>query len=562
MIARPTWERPLRRRLAKTLDRRGITHGWIRENAALLTIWLIVLAVLMTAGEHKLGPAGGSTGIATASGVAGVFLAFCLRSRWRDQAWLTEWTPACHAVARRIQTREILGLLSPLAISVFATSAGMAGLSAATGMVEALGAASLAMATGFLLCGGRFSERILWASGIWSAACGILSPWLLDDRSDFPQRIVDSAAAGWLPVQPWSLIHHASRTGMLQGLLLAAALAISLRDWRRSWQDRSCVPAALAFRELVVPEEPPGALEDAVTVEDPGEPDEEQRAMIRKQVAFHWFGLAGYLPDRPMPRLDRWIWRWLTPRQRLISTLGSHDAFGWFARTRWSILSLGGLAALSALPRLAMRQADFGAVFDEHAFWLPVAMIALFSVAVMFGWPASRSRFQPWLDLMDAPGIGRFPAMAMLPVCPSEWMRAAAKEWTARALWISIFWTIPVLAWLPLLPAEGPIIFTLPAAPFLLHAGLFPLSAMHRLIRPVAGSVFSIHGITRTVPAFAAGLACATATLAAVVAMAAGLTTTGPAMLLVAATFGWFGLQLILDRCRNRCFDLRPVRQG
>ncbi len=558
MIGRPSWERPLRRRLAKALDRRGMPNGWFRENAGLLTVWVIVQGVLMIAGEERLGAAGGATGIAAACGLAGAFLASCLRARWLHQAWLVEWTPASHEVARRIQTREIVGQLSPFAIAVLAASAGIAAFSEATGVMAALGAAMLATTTGFLLSGGRLSHAVVCASGVWTAGYGLLSPWLLDEKGDMWERLVHGAAAGWLPVLPWSLVFHESRTGMLQGLLLACALAIALRDWWRSWQDRSRMPAAVAFRDLVTPLEEEKE-EAAAETADPGPSGEEQRAEIRKQVAFAWFGMAGYMPGQPMPWLDRWIWRWLTPRQRLISTLGSHDAFVWSAQTRWTVLSLAGLAALAWLPRLALRQADFGAWFDGHAFWLLVAIVALAAVAVMSGWPARRSRFQPWLDPMEAQGIGRFPGFAMLPVCPGEWMRAVTKEWTLRAAWVSLLWVLPVLAWVPLFAPDGGGPWWI-LVPFLIHASLFPLSAMNRLTRSVSGSVFSSHGFSRTVPAVIAGFACVAAMLAAIAAAATGFAAAGLGLLLAAAALGGTGLWLILQRCKGMRLDLRPKR--
>lgn len=558
MITRPTWERPLRRRLSKALDRRGLPHGWLRENASLLTVWAIVQGVLMIAGEKQLGPAGGATGIAMAAGLAGAFLGFCVRSRWHHQAWLTEWTPASHEIARRIQTREVFGALAPIAVAVLAISGGIAAFSDSTGVIAALGAATLATTSGFLLSGGRISHALLCASGVWTGGYGLLSPWLLDEKGDMWERLVTGASLGWLPVLPWSIVYHESRTGTLQLMLLAVALAIALRDWWRSWQDRTHVPAAVAFRALVTPEAEE-TEEEAAEAADPRPSGEEQRAEIRKQVAFAWFGMAGYMPGQPMPRLDRWIWRWLTPRQRLISTLGSHDAFIWSAQTRWTFLSLAGLAALAWLPRLALRQADFGAWFDGHAFWLLIAIVALAAVAVMSGWPARRSRFQPWLEPMEAQGIGRFPGFAMLPVCPGEWIRAVAKEWTLRAAWVSLLWVLPVLAWVPLFAPDGGAAWWI-LVPFLIHASLFPLAVMNRLIRSVSGSVFSSHGFSRTVPAVIAGFACVTVSLAAIGAAATGFAAASLALLLAAAGFGGFGLRLILLRCKGMRLDLRPKR--
>lgn len=563
MIARPTWERPLRRRLHRKRERRALLPGWIKDQAGIMVIALVLFAVLAVDGEKLLGAGGGGTGIGVGAGLAGAFIGLCLRARWLDHGWLTEWTPASRLVARRIQTREIIPLVIPVVLAVMIFAAVAACFGSTTGIGEALAAAAVTMGSGFLLAGGRISMRILIASIIWTIGYCILSPWFLDDTARLTTRIVKGAVLGWLPVMPWSMPVHGAPAGALQWLVLGGALAISLREWWKSWHDGIAPPAGLA---LAAPAGGPetGEVAPGEEAEERPAPDEEQRKSIRQQVAFAWFGLAGYLPDSPMPWFDRLIWRWLAPRQRLISTLGSHDAFEWFAQTRWTVLSLALMAALGWLPQSARHRPEFGAWFDSHAFWFLVLFVALSAVAILSGWPSRRSRFQPWLEQMEAQGIGLFPAFALLPICPGEWLRAAAKEWTLRAAWVSLLWSLATATWVPASSFSGSAVPTLAALvlPWLLHAALFPLSAMNRLVNAVSGPAFRGHGFTRTVPSILAGILCLITTPSAVLALGTGYY--GVALLLgaLAAASGALSLWLTLRRCTGMRLDLKSKRVG
>ena len=565
MIARPSWERPLRRRLRQKLENRGQAIGWVKENTSLIAVWLVVQIVLMTEGEQQLGARGGATGIGIGAGIAGAFIALCLRSRWQHQAWLTEWTPASHAIVRRIQSRELLSLIAPIVNTVLLTSVGIAALSPATGVVDALAAAWFALLAGFLLAGGRISMGILFASAIGVAGYSLLSPWLLDHSARWITRFLHGAAAGWLPVLPWSNAVHGSPGGSLSWLAPGAALVISLREWRRSWTEAIAHPARLEFASRSDEE----CEEDDLIEDDPAsasqEPaTEDQRKQIRQQVAFGWFGMAGYFPHRPMPRIDRLIWRWLTPRERLISTLGSHDAFGWFAQTRWAAISLVIIAGLGWLARWTRQQAVAGPWIDVPAYAWIAAFAAPVAVTLISGWPARRSRFQLWLDPMAAQGIGRFPAFALLPISPGEWLRAAAKEWAVRSAWMAVLWTLAIAAALPAFSFEKSAA-TMTAwllLPWLLGASLFPLSGMNRLIRAVSGPFLRSHGFSRTVPAILTGILCPISACVAAIAFGTNYLPATLVALTVAIGSGWASLCLTLRRCCGMRLDLKPKPLG
>lgn len=561
MIARPSWERPLRRRLRQKLENRGHAIGWVKENTALIAVWLVVQIVLMTEGEQQLGARGGATGIGIGAGLAGAFIALCLRSRWQHQAWLTEWTPASHAIVRRIQSRELLSQIAPIANTVLLTSVGIAALSPATGVVDALAAAWFALLAGFLLAGGRISTGILFASAIGVAGYSLLSPWLLDNSARWMTRLLHGAAAAWLPVLPWSNVVHGSPGGSLSWLAPGAALVISLREWRRSWTTALAHPARLDFAAKSDEDyEAEEILEDNPESESQEPAAEDQRKLIRQQVAFGWFGMAGYLPHRPMPPVDRWIWRWLTPRERLISTLGSHDAFGWFAQTRWAAISLVIMAGLGWLARWTRQQAVAGSWIDVPAYAWIAAFAAPVAVTLISGWPARRSRFQLWLDPMAAQGISRFPAFALLPISPGEWLCAAAKEWFARSCWISLLCSLAIMVGFPGLVSgdAAPWSIGLVALPWLLFTALFPISAMNRLLRAVAGPATRAYGLGFSLLASLSAFLGLFPMALAILALGTGRYSAGLMSAMSGVAIGAFSLWMTLLRCKSMRLDLQP----
>lgn len=563
MIARPTWERPLRRRLREKREGRGRRPGWLREKAAMIFGGLVLFAVLTHLGAKLLGNGGGGTGAGILAGLIGAFLGMKLRACWLAHLWLPEWTPASRAVTRRLQTREVLPSLFRGVSAVLALSLAGSLLSRSAGGVEVMAAALLSMATGFLLAGGRFSMIALLASGASTIGYGILSKWLAGVDGDGWNRFVKASAQGWIPVMPWSLPHHGAAGGAVQWILLGGVLVLSLWEWWKCWQELESAPADLSHAAPTVTNEPDTAEErSGPESSEQAAVDEEQRRNIRQQVAFAWFGLAGYLPDRPMPRIDRLIWRWLTPRQRMISTLGSHEAFDWFARTKWAASALAVMSALAWLWKGLMERPGFrfSKWLDSHGYWGFVGVVALAAVAILNVWPSRGSRFKPWLELMEAQGIGHFPSFALLPICPGEWLRAAAKEWAVRSVWMAGLWTLAIATVLPAFSFAGSAAAAVAwlALPWLMAAALFPLSAMNRLVRAVSGPMLRSQGFSRTIPSILFAVLCPTASAAAALALGIAHFLVALALLSVAAVTGWASLALTLDRCRNMRFDLKP----
>lgn len=561
MMTRPAWERPLRRRLREKREGRGRLPGWLREKAAMMVAGFGLFAVLTHLGAKLLGNGGGGTGAGIVAGLVGTFLGMKLRASWLDHLWLPEWTPASRTVTRRIQTRETLPSLFRWASVVLALSLGGSLVSRSAGGAEVMAAALLSMTTGFLLAGGRFSMIALLASGASTIGYGILSKWLAGVDGDGWDRVVKAAAQGWIPVMPWSLPHHGAAGGAVQWILLGGVLVLSLWEWWKSWLELESAPAELSHAAPTVTNEPDTA-EERSGPESSEQPavDEDQRRNIRQQVAFAWFGLAGYLPDRPMPRIDRLIWRWLTPRQRMISTLGSHEAFDWFARTKWAASALAVMSGLAWLWKGLMERPGFSEWLDSHGYWGYVGLVALAAVAILNVWPSRGSRFKPWLEQMEAQGIGHFPSFALLPICPGEWLRSAAKEWAVRSAWMALLWTLAIAAALPAFSFEksATTIIAWLLLPWLLGAALFPLSSMNRLVRAVSGPMLRCQGFSRTIPSILFGVLCPTASAAAALALGVAEFLVALILLSVAAATGWISLALTLNRCRNMRFDLKP----
>lgn len=561
MIARPAWERPLRRRLRKLREGRGWLPGWLREQAGIIVAGFVLFAMLPIMGGRMLGEGGGGTGAGILAGLVGAVLGIKLRASWMYHLWLPEWTPANRPVTRRLQTREVLpSLLRAASVALALSLAGALAFSS-TGAGEVMTAAALSLTAGFLLSGGKISMVILLASGVWTIGYGILSKWLHGTGGDGWERVVKAAAQGWLPVLPWSLPHHFTTGGAVQWAVLGGALVISLGEWWKSWHEMETAPAGESIAAMAaVPA--PETKEEETGPETSGQTsfDEEQRKTIRQQVAFAWFGLAGYLPDGPMPVIDRLIWRWLTPRQRMISTLGSHDAFGWFARTKWTALSLALLVGMAWWSHMTSEQRGFSEWVGGPNHWGVVGLIGLTVYAILNVWPSRRSRFTPWLEWMEAQGIGHFPSFALLPICPGEWLRAAAKEWAVRAIWMAVLLTVAIAAVLPVFSlAESPAAAVgWLALPWLMAAALFPLSAMNRLVRAVSGPMLRSQGFSRTIPAILLGVLCPTATAAAALALGIAHFLIALLLMSIAAVTGWASLALTLNRCRNMRFDLRP----
>jgi hypothetical protein len=561
MIARPSWEKPLRRKLRKWRKSR-ITPRWIADHGGVLFVLFSFQWVLAHGGEQTFGDGGGGTGIGAISGLIGSLLATSLRARWQSHGWLLGWTPATPAVAWKLRTREHLSTIVFTVLGTLLLSCLTAGVSVETSVATALAASALSLGCGFVLAGGRISTRLLIAGVILVLFYTVIGGWSGFGESEFSLRIAKGAGLVWLPILPWSLATHGTPAPQLHLGILVVALLISLYEWRSAWSHRTVtahgdretgISAGLAWGE-------PIDHETTEENEDPPTSDEEQRQNIRQHVAFAWFGMAGYMPDGPMPRFERLLWRWLSPRQRFLSCLGSQQAAEWFPRTRWTAATL----ALMAVLALLVPWLEGPAWIDDYRLWVWAGSLGLATVAILTGWPGRDSCFQSWLDLMHTADLGQFPAFAVLPVTPNEWVRAVAKEWIVRSAWISLLWSVAILIGRAGIAPHSTLSWLLAfvALPWLILAAWFPLSVLHRLVRAVSGPAFRSHGVTRVLPALASAVMGLIAVAVAFVGIGAGEFTMTSVSLAVAALLGAFSVWQTLRRCGGMRLDLKPKPLG
>jgi hypothetical protein len=236
--------------------------------------------------------------------------------------------------------------------------------------------------------------------------------------------------------------------------------------------------------------------------------------------------------------------------------LGSQQSWTWFPRTRWTAAILAVVAILALLTPW-WEQRPF---VEDHISWVFVGVLTLASLAIFTGWPDRDSSFQSWLDLMHTADIGLFPAFAVLPVTAGEWLRATAKEWIVRSVWISSMWSVAILlsckGIAPDISTSWRVAFA--ALPWLTLAAWFPLSVMHRLARAVSGPVFRSHGLSRVLPALLSGVAGLVTMAAAFMGIGAGKMLIILSALAATVLLGAFSLWLSLLRCRGMKLDLKP----
>ena len=558
MIARPSWEKPLRQRLRQRLRRwrqRRFIPRWLRDQVGTIVLLFTLQCLMAYAGEDTLGIGGGSTGIASVSGLIGVLLAISLRSRWQSHGWLLDWTPATPASAWRLRTREHLPAIVTTVVITLLFSSLAAGFHDETTVMTGLAAAGLSMGCGFLLAGGRISSGLLFASVILIFFYTVISGWLGSGEREVISRIAKGTGLAWLPILPWSLATHGTPAPALHLGIVGVALVISLREWRSAWSLRTTRAPEIADHGDPASDE---QADEPIAVEDvtPEATNEEQRQNIRQHVAFAWFGMAGYMPDGPMPRFERILWRWFSPRERFLSCLGSQQSFTWFPRTRVTAGTLALMLVLIWLIPWLEQLIPFG----DDAFWLFAAFLILASLALLTGWPGRDSSFQSWLDNMQTVDLGQFPALAVLPVTPGEWLRAAAKEWIVRSVWIASLWSVAILLGYKTIVPQGPLsgLVAVALLPWLFLAAWFPLSVLHRLVNAVAGAAFRIHGLGWVLTAVISGVLGLATTGIAIVGIAAGKFIMALAALSIATLLGAFSLWLTLRRCRGMRLDIKP----
>jgi hypothetical protein len=561
MIPRPAWEKPLRRRLKRHREKTGVP-AWLREYGFLTLILTGFHFALVAAGVGRWGPAGGGTAAGLLPGVVGALLAMYFRNKLQVDPWLTTWTPATDAVARRVRLRETLRPMGWITAGVLAVAAWAGSIGGAPWSVSA-GGAALGMASGFLLAGGREPVVMLCLGALWCLGYTVVTGVIFDDPRTFNERVLAAAVIGWPPVLPWALATHDTAAPGFHLALLAVMAALSGLRWWQALRPPVATPVEsdlALMRTESEEEDPPAAAGESEAPAESEPVSEDRRREVRQNVAFGWYGLAGYLPQFPLSRLDRWTWRWLTPRERQLSAVGSQEAALWIHRTRWTAAALAAMALLAWLPYWLSDSPEYERWSHDYSFWYFMAHLGLAAIALVSGAPAKLSRFQVWLEPMQAQGLGFFATLSMLPVTTSEWSRAVAKEWSVRAAWLCLLWSLTIGIALPAVAPEAGLAAKAAALllPWLAFAGWFPLSLLNRQVRAISGRAFAEHGFTRVVPALMCGVVCAIAAAGVSGAIATGHLDLAAAAGVTAAASGAACLRLARSRMAGMGFDMKP----
>jgi hypothetical protein len=557
MICRPAWEKKLRRAVRGRATRRSPGEWLGNRWLALLFCWGFAKA-FAESGRLTHGPLGAGVGVAILAGLAGFYSGSDLRSRLEQNLWVGLWTPAGARETRRLQVREAV---APVALDL-----AMVWLLCGIGLWADDGGSNLASfagwplaaAVGFALAGGKWGRGLLYLCGLGVVGLAFLSVWSGSGaRTDFYQRVVSGAALGWPPSWPWAMISGGGSRAVLQGTLLAVTLGLSWVEWRRAWRSWE-IPLSYATPPMPPPDEsgqgeatpPEECGEDASTAEAA----ELQRSDVRKSVAFGWVGMAGYLA-LPLSPLGRLLWRMLTPRERFLCCLGSHQERVWFQRTGWAAALLAAAVVISLLPRW-VTLAD-----DHFAAWIvTIGLPGMF--AFYLSWPARQSIFEPWLERMTTESTGAFPVFAVLPVTAREWLHAVGKEWLVRGSWSFLLWAAALTtAYAGQSGDASPRgMFVLALLPAVVIAALFPLSVAIQAARAVAGPLLATHGSTRVLPAILLATVCVgSAVFGLVVGTFANHgQTIALVSLTTAVATGWTSLRFTRMRCEGRRLDLKP----
>jgi hypothetical protein len=356
------------------------------------------------------------------------------------------------------------------------------------------------------------------------------------------ERAVAALPHFWVPSMPWSWGTMPVPYDSLQVVLVFVIFIMAIRQAHAIWWEWN---PPLVMEEM--PEEAHAEETDPAT-------DDDVMTGVRQSVHHAWFGMAGYLPRTPAGWFDALVWRWLTPRERWLSCLGSNDAREWFGSSLRGVYCLIALALIFLLvPRAWVAE-----MTERMPFFVFLIHGGLAIVAVFFLWPGRRSAIQVWLMAFRPEGLGQVPAMSMLPVTGREWLRAIGKEWLLRSLWSGGLFGLALAATLPVRVQALAGQYWLGLVPGVLLVALFPLSMCRRVVMATAGAMLSDHGATRAFPALLGALGCLGA---AVVAAGCGLLDEwGFAVLAVIAlvAFGVASLWFSLGRIECTGLDQRP----
>jgi hypothetical protein len=287
------------------------------------------------------------------------------------------------------------------------------------------------------------------------------------------------------------------------------------------------------------------------------DPRPELRYEVRSTVTRGWIGIAAYVHDDHFAWIDRFLWKSLVPRQRMLACLGIYETKLWLRKVKLSCVLLSSSVIMFWTMRYSMER-HFGTTMAEYGILLglPALGCALFAFATSF--PGAKSIFEPWTSPFN-PGLQQsISPLAIFPISPAEWARCAAREWQMRACLVGLMWSVATVAAALAFTQNSSLrnLVICGFVPWLLLASLLPFSVGGRLLRAHYGSPQGFVLGTRLLFSLVFMVISPAAAVVGIIGSALGNFPILTGGLVIASITGLAGLRLAVASCGNMRTDI------
>jgi hypothetical protein len=407
-----------------------------------------------------------------------------------------------------------------------------------------------------LFSSGRWGKIMLWTSGIGATAWSAIE---IMQGELGPGAIEHGYLHGWLPAFPWSLWTGDWSLIFPRLLVFAGAIVVAFFEWRKAWRGADIAAAWNPQPQEIESDHPEEWAKPNHPLEmtEADDPRPALRYDARATVARGWIGLAAYVHFDHIARIDKWLWKSLAPRQRMLSCLGIYGTRLWLRRVKTAGILLAVSVALFWTMRLSM-QNHLGSTMAEYGVLMGLPTLGLAFVAFACSSPGKNSTLEPWTGAFN-PGLHRsISPLAIFPISPGEWARCAVREWQVRASFVALIWSIAAVA-VALVFLTNPSLrelFGWFIAPWFWWAAMLPFSVGGRLLRAHYGSTQGIDLGSRLFLSLMMMAISPAATVVVFIGFALRHFPTFAGGMAVAAVAGWAGLRLAVASCRNMSADI------